>query len=181
MTTIQRTGRKVYPRPKIEIEYDPQALLAPGCCRFVPVVIRLCELPEAQLFETIHFERTRIRQPGSGPGDEEYEVNPRRPWEFRYTGGQQYARYRELHVDFLARSHPEETGLFLLKLESPAFTLITEVTFLFQAGRAEPVVRGQARGVKAYRFLPRLRSQEERDALAGAYPDHPDEKTEETQ
>ena len=178
-TDSQRSGRTVYPRPKIEIEFNQEALLAPGCCRFVPVVIRLCELPEAQLFETLHFERTRVQQQDSGP-DEGYEVDPMRPWDFRYVG-KQFARYREFHVEFLVRGHPKETGLFSLKLESQAYTLLTEVTFVFQAGCAEPWVRGQARGVKAYRFLPRLRSQEERDALAGTYPGQPGEQREETQ
>lgn len=170
-TDTPRTGRTTYPRPKIEIEFAQEALLAPGCCRFVPVVIRLCELPEAQIFETFHFERTRTQQPGSS-SDEDYEVDTMRPWDFRYTG-QRFPRYHEFHVEFLVRGHPKETGLFSLKLESQAYTLITEVTFVFQAGRAEPWVQGQARGVKDCRFLPRLRSQQERDALAGAYPDHP--------
>lgn len=172
-TDTQRTGRTIYPRPKIEVEFDREALQAPGCCRFVSVVIRLCELPEKYTFETIHFERTRVQQPDDSSG-EEYEVDPMRPWDFRYTG-KKFARYHEFHVQFLVRDHPKETGLFSYKLESQAFTLLTEVTFVFQAGRAEPWVRGQAKGVKDYRFLPRMRSQEERDALAGAYPDHPGE------
>jgi hypothetical protein len=175
-TDTQRTGRTVYPRPKIEIEFNQEALLATGCCRFVPVVIRLCELPEAHTFETIHFERTRAQQPDGGPG-EGYDVNPMRPWSFRYVG-KKFPRYHEFQIEFLVRTHPEETGLFSLKLESQASTLITEVTFVFQADRAEPWVRGQAKGVKGCRFLPFLRSQEERDTLAGAYPDDPGQNRE---
>lgn len=166
-----RPKRTVYPHPCIEIEFDQQALLAPGCCRFVPVVIRLCELPEAHIVETIHFERTRTQQPDGSPG-EDYETNPMQPWNFRSLG-KKFPRYHEFHVEYLARDHPKETGLFSLKLESQAYTVLTEVTFVFQASRAEPWVRGQPKGVKAYRFLPCLRSQEERDDLAGAYPpDH---------
>jgi hypothetical protein len=69
-------------------------------------------------------------------------------------------------------------GKSAFKLIAQAATLLTEGTFLFQAGRSEPGVLGQAKGVKACRFLPRLRRQEERDALGGAYPDQPGETRE---
>lgn len=165
----QKTGRTVYPRPYIEIEFDQQALMAPGCCRFVATVIRLCGLP-SRTMETIHFERTRARQPDDN-ASESYDVNPMQPWTFRHQESK-FPGYHEFHVEFLARAHPKETGLFSLKIESQAYTTLTDVTFVFQAGLAEPCLPGQANGVKDYRFLPHLRSQQERDALAGAYPDH---------
>ncbi len=166
-TPTKKTGRSIYARPTIEIEFDQQALLAPGCCRFVPVVIRLCDLPEAHVIETIHFERTATNPACSPAGD--YESHPQQPWNFRYTG-RSFPRYHEFQVTFLARAHPKETGLFALKIESAAYTVLTEVTFVLQAGRSEPWIRGVAKGVRDYRFLPRLRSQEDRDALAGVFP-----------
>ena len=65
-----------YDRPSLEIEFDQQALTAPGCCRFVPVVVRLCGIPTHQhAILTVMFERTRKHEK-DGTALDDYEVHP---------------------------------------------------------------------------------------------------------
>jgi hypothetical protein len=47
-----------YERPSVELEFDQASLTRDGCCRFVPVVLRICGVPENTML-TVMFERVR--------------------------------------------------------------------------------------------------------------------------
>ena len=84
----------------MEIEFDQQALTAPGCCRFVPVVVRLCGIPTHQhVMLTVMFERTRKRAKDGTACCDDYEVHPASY--FLVQKG--IPGYQEYVVDLLAR------------------------------------------------------------------------------
>jgi hypothetical protein len=155
-----------YDRPSLEIEFDQEALRAPGCCRFVPVVVRLCGVPVQQhVMLTVMFERTRKKK-GGVPLDD-YEVHPASYFLVHHD----IPGYHEYVVELLARAHSEETGTIRIKMESQAYNVLSEAVFCLDSRQAEPVASTLQKGsFKALRFLPRVRSAEERDALAGQYP-----------
>lgn len=156
-----------YDRPSLEIEYDQEALKQPGCCRLVPVVLRLCGIPVQQhVMTTVMFERTH-RQASNTTAHDDYDVHPRSL--FRVEKG--IVGYEEYAVDLLARAHGEETGVIRVTMESPAFNTLSQAVFYLDSRLPEPVAATLLKGsFKAMRFLPRIRSAEERDALAGQYP-----------
>lgn len=156
-----------YERPSLEIEFNQAALNAPGCCRLVPVVVRLCGIPFHQhVMVTVMFERARKQRPG-GTSHDDYDVHPMSL--FRVEKGIQ--DYEEYAVDLLARAHDEETGIIRITMESPAFNTLSQAVFYLDSRQPEPVAATLLKGsFKAMRFLPRVRSAAERDALAGQYP-----------
>ena len=162
-----------YPRPYIEIEYDQAALQAEGCCRFVRAVIRVCGVPKG-VMNNAHFERTRAYDKDGTPRSD-YECHPSNPYRFRKLdkkapGDDSNGVYQEFHVELLTRSQEDETGLFQFTMESQSYSKLTDITFCFVACLDEPVVHGEAKGVKEYRCVPYLRTEEDRDALRGEYP-----------
>ncbi len=158
-----------YDRPSLEIEFDQQALTAPGCCRFVPVVVRLCGIQEHQhAIFTVMFERTREKDETAL---DDYEVHPS-SFFLVHTG---VPGYRQYQVELLARGHSKETGQIRIKMESQASNVLSEAIFCLDARQAQPVASTLLKGsFKALRLLPRIRSDGERDALGGQYPSSAD-------
>jgi hypothetical protein len=156
-----------YERPSLEIEFNQEALRAPGCCRFVPVVVRLCAVPVQQhVMLTVMFERTRKKK-GGGPLDDDYEVHPASYFLVHHD----IPGYHEYVVELLARAHSEETGTIRIKMESQAYNVLSEAVFCLDSRQAEPVASTLQKGsFKAMSLLPRIRTAEERAALGGQYP-----------
>ncbi len=156
-----------YPRPFLEIEFDRQALTQGGCCRYVPVILRICSVPERVML-TISFERVR-KQDQDGTYLDDYDVRSLRPHLLRAS--KDFSGYYEYAFQMLARPHAEETGTIHLKIESQSYSLLSETTYRFDSREQEPVRAnfhdGSFRGV---RLLPFLRAAQERDALRGQYP-----------
>ena len=163
MTT--RHGR--YLRPYLEIEFDRDALTQSACCRFVPIVLRLCAVPEG-VMNTVSFERVRVLGE-DGVYRDDYEVHPRRPYSMRVEKG--FPGYQEYATHLLARPHAQETGTIHIKIESQSSSLLSEVVYRFDSREQEPVRAtyhdGSFRGIRIVSFL---RTTEERDALCGQYP-----------
>jgi len=166
MSTTSSSKVVRYERPSLEIEFDQQALTASGCCRFVPVVVRLCGVPVQQhVMLTVMFERTRKKKDGVPLDD--YEVHPA-SYFLVHKG---IPGYNEFVVELLARAHSEETGTIRIKMESQAYNVLSEAVFCLDSRQAEPVASTLQKGsFKALRLLPRIRTAEERDALGGQYP-----------
>jgi hypothetical protein len=78
--------------------------------------------------------------------------------------------YSEYKGAFLARAHATETGTIHIKLESSSFNVLTEAFFRLDSRKEKPVFTLPKGRLKAIRFLPQLRSQEERNALNGQFP-----------
>lgn len=156
-----------YLRPFLEIEYDRQALTRENtCCRYVPVVVRLCNLPEGVHLHVL-FERVRKKSEG-GEDLDDYEVHPKALWNLRVQ--KDFPGYHEYHIQLLARPHHEETGSIYIKLESQSYSLLTEARYRLDSRETAPVCsdmhNGSFRGV---RLIPFLRNDEVRDALLGQY------------
>jgi hypothetical protein len=156
-----------YERPSIELEFDQAALTREGCCRFVPVVLRICGVPENTML-TVRFERVRNLAAGDGHA-EDYDVHPSAEnFRVRTSGNPQ--GYSEYAGAFLARSHEMETGTIHVKLETSSFNVLAEAIFRLDSRKEQPVLTLPKGRLKAIRFLSQLRSQEERNALLGQYP-----------
>src|SRR6266571_6283946 len=164
MTSSSKVVR--YERPSLEIEFDQQALTASGCCRFVPVVVRLCGVPVQQhVMLTVMFERTRKKKDGVPLDD--YDVHP----SSLFLVHKGIPGYEEFVVELLARAHSEETGTIRIKMESSSYNVLSEAVFRLDSRQPEPVATTLQKGsFKAMRLLPRIRTNEERDALHGHYP-----------
>lgn len=167
MSTASSSHKVVrYDRPSLEIEFNQPALTASGCCRYVPVVVRLCGIPVQQhVMLTVMFERTRKTKEGIPLDD--YEVHP----VSYFLVHKGIPGYEQFEVELLARGHREETGTIRIKMESQAYNTLSEAVFCLDSRQVEPVATTLLKGsFKALRLLPRIRSSEERDALAGQYP-----------
>jgi hypothetical protein len=158
-----------YPRPSIEIEYDRAVLVGEGCCRFVPIVLRLCGIPSEQhVMLTVTFER--VRKPAQdGTILDDYDVHPSigrtMPRRREFPGYYEYA------VELVARAHEEETGTIRIKMESSKYTLLSEAVYVLDSRHDAPVEHMCHKGsFKAVRMVPFVRSEEERDALQGQFP-----------
>lgn len=164
MTTASKVIR--YERPSLEMEFDQQALTAPGCCRYVSVVVRLCGIPFQQhVMLTVMFERTRKVKEGVPLDD--YEVHP----SSLFLVHKGIPGYNEYMVVLLARPHSEETGTIRIEMQSAAYNLLSQAVFRLDSRQPEPVATTLQKGsFKALRLLPRIRTAEERDALGGQYP-----------
>ncbi len=162
-TTPSKTIR--YGRPSLEIEFDQAALTAPGCCRYVPVVVRLCGIPYHQnVMVTVMFERTRKKKDGVPLDD--YDLHP----SSQFLNHKGIQGYHEYEVELLARPHGEETGTIRIKMESQAYNVLSEAVFRLDSRLPDPVASTLQKGsLTALRLLPRIRTNEERDALGGQY------------
>jgi hypothetical protein len=154
-----------YERPSVEVEFDQEALTRTGCCRFVPVVLRICGTSENTML-TVTFERVRPLEV-EGEHSEEYDVYPSAE-DFRVCTPGNPRGYREYAGAFLARAHETETGTLHIKLESSS-SVLTEAFFRLDSRQAKPLFTLAKGRFKAIRFLPQLRSQEERNALSGLF------------
>jgi hypothetical protein len=156
-----------YDRPSVELEFDQASLTREGCCRFVPVVLRICGVPENTML-TVMFERVRPFDEADLHTDD-YEVHPSSDkFRVRMSGG--VKGYSEYKGAFLARTHATETGTIHIKLESSSFNVLTEAFFRLDSRKEKPVFTLPKGRLKAIRLLPQLRSQEEREALNGQFP-----------
>lgn len=162
------SSRKVvrYDRPSLEIEFDQQALTASGCCRYVPVVVRLCGIAILQhVMLTVMFERTQKKEDGVPLDD--YDVHP----SSMFLVHKNIPGYNEYVAVLLARPHHEETGTIRIKMESQAYNVLSEAVFRLDSRVPEPVASTLQKGsFTSLRLLPRIRTNEERDALDGQYP-----------
>jgi hypothetical protein len=156
-----------YERPQIEIEYNREAMVKKGCCRFIPVVLRLCGVPHSQhVMLTVMFERARKRD-REGTLLDDYEVHPSSNF-LRQKG---IPGYYEYAVELLARPHDEETGTVRIKMESQAYNVLSEAVYVLDCRQDAPVQRSCLKGsFRAIRMVPFIRSVEERDALHGQFP-----------
>lgn len=151
-----------YDRPFLELEYDGEAYRQQGCCRYVPIVLRLCGVPKQQGVRlSVSFERVRKVSTQGEPLDD-YEVHPRSVPAVRTT----FPNYHEYALALRARAHHEETGTIRISMTSQAGHPISEATIVFDCGAAEPV-QNVCKGFSRVRLLPSIRTPEERDALGG--------------
>lgn len=155
-----------YARPQVEIEYKREALTAQGCCRYVPIVLRLCGVPTDQhVMLTVMFERTRKYQ--EGVALDEYDVHPRSIF-LVYKG---IPGYYEYVVELLARPFSEDTGTIRIKMESQAWNVLSEAVYILDSRQDAPVERSCQKGsFRAVRMVPFIRSEADRDALQGQFP-----------
>lgn len=153
-----------YGRPCLELEFDQQALMQPGCCRFVQVVLRLCGIPTAQKVTlTVSFERVRKHDQDGMPPDD-YELHPRRtPFVHK-----DFPNYQEYAAQLLARGHDQETGTIRIAMTSPSGSILSQAEYRLDSRQPIPVQR-ECKGFLSTRLLTHIRSQEERDALRGQY------------
>ena len=160
-----------YRRPYLEIEYDQEAFLREDvCCRYVPVVVRLCSVPEDARLSVL-FERVRS-QDQDGTYLDAYQVRPHDLWKLRKNMG--IAGYHEYHLHLLARANSEETGLIHITITSAAGTLLSEVIYRFDCCYQKPSEsRLHPNSFQDIRLLPFVRTLEARDALRGQYPASP--------
>lgn len=160
--------RGPYPRPYLEIEYDRRALTQENaCCRYVPVVVRLCNVPDGVMLHML-FARVRKKDEGGSYLDD-YEVNPHEIWKQQVR--KDFPGYHEYHLHLLARPHSEETGSIHVKIESSSYSLLTEAIYRFDSRESEPVCSNMhERSFRGVRLVPFLRTPEARDALLGQYP-----------
>ncbi len=154
-----------YGRPCLELEFDQQALVQPGCCRFVPVVLRLCGIPTAQkVMLTVSFDRVR-KQDQQGKPLDDYELHPLKT-PFVHKG---FPNYEEYAAELLARGHDQETGTIRIAMTSQSGSILSQAEYRLDSRQTKPVQR-ECKGFLSTRLLTHLRSQEERDALRGQYP-----------
>ncbi len=153
-----------YNRPYLELEYSHEAFVSSGCCRYVPIVLRLCGVPKHQnIILNVSFERMRKRSKDGQPLDE-YEVDATRLAPLRTD----FPNYCEYALELLARGHARETGTIRVSITSRAAHLITEVVIVFDCRAAEPVWK-VCKGLKGYRLRRALRTAQERNALLGQF------------
>lgn len=154
-----------YSRPCLELEFDQQALMQPGCCRFVPVVLRLCGIPTAQkVMLTVSFDRVRKHDQQGMPLDD-YELHPLRTPFVR----KDFPGYQEYAAQLLARGHDQETGTIRIAMVSQSGSMLSQAEYRLDSRQTKPVQR-ECKGFLSTRLLTHIRSQEERDALRGQYP-----------
>jgi hypothetical protein len=155
-----------YVRPQIEIEYDRKALVGEGCCRFVPVVLRLCGVPTDQhVMLTVMFERTRKYQ--EGVALDEYDVHPRSSFLTRKG----FPGYYEYAVELLARPYSEDNGTIRIKMESQAYNVLSDAVYILDSRQDAPVEHTCQKGsFRAVRMVPFIRSEADRDMLQGQFP-----------
>lgn len=160
-----------YRRPYLEIEYDQESFLRENvCCRYVPVVVRLCSVAEDARLSVL-FERVR-RQDQDGTYLDAYQVRPHELWKLRKNTD--IAGYHEYHLHLLARANSEETGLIHITITSAAGTLLSEVAYRFDCCCQEPCSsKLHPNSFQGIRLLPFVRTPEARDALHGQYPASP--------
>ena len=154
-----------YDRPGLELEFDQAALSQPGCCRYVPIVLRLCGVPVQQhVILTVSFERVRKRAAGGQPLDD-YETHPAYTTPVR----KDFPGYREYALELVARAHDEETGTIRVAMTSQSSSTLSQAVFRLDSRHVEPV-RVECKGFAHVGIRPSLRSAEERDALQGRFP-----------
>lgn len=152
-----------YERPRLEVEYDQAALTTPGCCRFVPVVLRVCGVPlHKQVRLEVTVERMRVVKDGVALDD-----YTERPTMLRLT--QRFQEYVEGKLELLARGHGRETGTIGITMSSPSGTLLSHVVLRFDSRQSKPIVE-DALGFTSLTFVPSLRSDAERESLHGYLP-----------
>lgn len=151
-----------YDRPGLELEFDQAALKQPGCCRYVPFVLRLCGVPMQQhVILTVSFERVRKRSPDGEPLDD-YVAHPGYPTPVRKN----FPGYLEYAQELLARAHDEETGTIRIAMSSQSGSTLSQAVIRFDSRHSEPV-QVECKGFAHVGLRPSLRSSAERDALQG--------------
>jgi len=154
-----------YDRPGVELEFDQGALTQPGCCRYVPIVLRLCGVPVQQhVILTVSFERVRKRTADGTPLDD-YEPHPF----YTVPVRKDFPGYREYALELLARAHDQETGTIQITMTSQSGSILSHAVFRLDSRQVEPV-QAECKGFAHVGLRPSLRSGTERDALQGSVP-----------
>jgi hypothetical protein len=154
-----------YDRPGLELEFDQAALTQAGCCRYVPIVLRLCGVPVLQhVILTVSFERVRMRGMQGEPLAD-YEAHPGYTTPIRTD----FPGYREYALELLARAHDQETGTIRVAMTSQSGSMLSQAVFRLDSRHSEPV-QVACKGFAHVGLRPSLRSSTERDALRGYIP-----------
>ena len=155
-----------YSRPFLELEFDQQALMQPGCCRFVQVVVRLCGVPTVQsVMLTVSFDRVR-KHDQNGMLLDDYELHPLQTARMR----KDFPNYEEYAAELLARAHDQETGTIRISMVSHSGSLLSQAEYRLDSRDTRPIVQRESKGFRSIRFLSHIRTSQERDALQGQYP-----------
>ena len=154
-----------YDRPGLELEFDQKALTKEGCCRYVPVVLRLCGVPVQQhVILTVSFERVRKRAASGEPLDD-YEPHPF----YTAPARKDFPGYYEYVLELLARAHDQETGTIQITMTSQKGSMLSHAVFRLDSRQVEPV-QAECKGFAHVGLRPSLRRAAERDALQGRVP-----------
>ncbi len=154
-----------YDRPFLELEFDQQALMQPGCCRFVQIVVRLCGVPTTQnVMLTVSFDRVRKHDQHGTPLDD-YELHPIHTQLVRKG----VPNYEEYATELLARAHDQETGTIRISMTSQSSSILSQAEYRLDSRETKPVQR-ECKGFRGVRLLSHIRTPQERDALQGQYP-----------
>lgn len=154
-----------YDRPGLELEFDQAALTQPGCCRYVPIVLRLGGVPVQQhVILTVSFERVRKLAAGGEPLND-YEAHPAYTTSVR----KDFPGYREYALELVARAHDQETGTIRIAMTSQSGSILSQAVFRLDSRQIEPV-QVECKGFAHVGIRPSLRSSTERDALQGRVP-----------
>jgi hypothetical protein len=161
-------NKNAYGRPAIEVEQNLPVQRI-GDFEFVEIVVRFCGVIEHTEF-TVTLERVRRMAKQYGPLDDPYEV---RPYSFDFVNrpASDEKGYWEFQTLLLTRGHSIETGTvgFCVKMVSTS-TVLVEGRIAWDSRRPEPIVKIDKGYLEGIRFLPYLRTPEERAALHGRYP-----------
>lgn len=154
-----------YDRPGLELEYDRAALTQPGCCRYVPIVLRLCGVPVQQhVILTVTFERVRKRSK-RGELLDDYDVQPG----YIVPARTDFPGYSEYILELLARGHDQETGTIRVTMSSQKGSILSQAVFRLDSRERSPVTV-ECKGFTYVGLRPSLRGAEERAALQGFVP-----------
>ncbi len=154
-----------YSRPCLELEFDQQALMQPGCCRYVQVVLRLCGIPTKQkVTMTVNFDRVRKHDQQGNPLDAYERFPTHTPFVHK-----DFPNYEEYATQLLVRADDQETGTIRVAMTSPSGSILSQAEYRLDCRQTRPIQR-ECKGFLSTRLLPHIRSQEERDTLRGQYP-----------
>ena len=151
-----------YPRPILQIEVDLQTLTQPGCCRFVPILIRLINIPRMEVTLDVTFWRERMRDL-AGEYTEGYQTQPR----FCHPpakNAESVDGVWEIRTELLARSHDFETGTVSITMSSYSSTELSHAEYRLVSCRSA-LTEVAAKGFASITIFDHLLSTEERTHL----------------
>jgi len=169
MFMSSRHSNSRYARPAVEVEFANQHIQHIDGFDFVEAVIRFCGVISTAMF-TVSLQRVRTAKEGHTALDDPYEIHPY-SGDFISRPASQVQDYWEYRALFLTRGHSTETGTvsFSAVIQNTG-TVLVDAKIRFDSRYPEPVCKIEKGHLAGLRFLPYLRSPEERTALNGRYP-----------